>query len=39
MDSIYKLLGESKKIKATDIVGKSLMSVEDSIIEALKAEN
>ena len=41
-DSLYKLLGESEeKIKANinDIVTESLMSVKDSIIEALKAEN
>ena len=39
---MYKLLGESEgKIKANinDIVTESLMSVKDSIIEALKAEN
>ena len=41
-DSLYKLLGESEgKIKANinDIVTKSLTSVKDLIIEALKAEN
>ena len=41
-DSLYKRLGESEgKIKANinDIVTESLMSVKDSIIEALKAEN
>ena len=39
---MYKLLGESEeKIKASInvIVMESLMSVKDSIIEALKAEN
>ena len=39
---MHKLLGESEgKIKANinDIVTESLMSVKDSIIEALKAEN
>ena len=39
---MYKLLGESEeKIKASInvIVTESLMSVKDSIIEALKAEN
>ena len=41
-DSLYKLLGESDgKIKANinGIVTESLMSVKDSIIEALKAES
>ena len=41
-DSLQKRLGESeRKIKANinDIVTESLMSVKDSIIEALKAEN
>ena len=41
-DSLQKLLVESEgKIKASinDIVTKSLMSVKDSIIEALKAEH
>ena len=41
-DNLYKLLGELEgKIKANinDIVTKSLMSVKDLIIEALKAEN
>ena len=41
-DSLYKVLGESEgKIKANinDIVTESLMSVKDSIIEALKPEN
>ena len=40
-NSFYKLLGESKgkiKAKINDIVTDSLMSVKDSIIEALKAE-
>ena len=40
-DSLQKLLVESEgKIKASinDIVTKSLMSVKDSIIEALKAD-
>ena len=39
---MYKLLGESEgniKAKINDTVAKSLMSVKDSIIEALKAEN
>ena len=41
-DSLYKLLGESDgKIKANinGIVTESVMSVKDSIIEVLKAEN
>ena len=41
-DSLYKLLSESEgKIKANinDIVTESSMSVKDSIIEPLKAEN
>ena len=41
-DSLYKLLAESEgKIKANinDIVTESFMSVKDSTIEALKAEN
>ena len=41
-DSLYKLLSESEgKMKANinDIVTESLMSVKDSITEALKAEN
>ena len=39
---MYKLLGESEgniKAKINDTVAESLMSVKDSIIEALKAEN
>ena len=40
--SLYKLLGESEgksKANINDIVTESLMSVKDSTIEALKAEN
>ena len=41
-DSLYKLLGESNgkiKVNINGIVTEILMSVKDSIIEALKAEN
>ena len=39
-DSLYKLLGEGNiTVNINDIVTESLMSVKDSIIEGLKAEN
>ena len=41
-DSLYKLLGESEgniTVNINDIVTESLMTVKDSIIDGLKAEN